>query len=91
MKIDNITQLAQARAVREDRSGEETAGATAAGTAETASSVSHLGRAGADSSRDIDTARVEELRRAIVGGRLEIRTDRIADGLIDSLRELLQP
>ncbi len=43
----------------------------------------------AASSQDIDQARVAEIRQAISEGRLEIRADRIADGLIRSVREML--
>lgn len=39
---------------------------------------------------DIDQANVEAIRQAISEGRLEIRAERIADGLIGSVRELLQ-
>ena len=39
--------------------------------------------------RDIDQARVAEIRQAISEGKLEIRPERIADGLIASARELV--
>lgn len=42
-----------------------------------------------DSSQDINTARVAEIREAIQDGRLEIRADKIADSLIASVQELL--
>ncbi|MES1923794.1 flagellar biosynthesis anti-sigma factor FlgM [Salinisphaera sp. T31B1] len=42
-----------------------------------------------DTSQDIDTARVAEIREAISQGRLEIDTDRIADGIIASARALI--
>ncbi|EWH01434.1 flagellar biosynthesis anti-sigma factor FlgM [Halomonas sp. BC04] len=48
--------------------------------------TTHLRQNATDSSRDIDTARVDEIREAIREGRLEIRADRIADGLIESLQ-----
>ncbi|PMR77034.1 flagellar biosynthesis anti-sigma factor FlgM [Billgrantia endophytica] len=41
----------------------------------------------ADGSRDIDVARVDEIREAIREGRLEIRAERIADALIESLQQ----
>ena len=47
----------------------------------------HLRQAAVDTTHDIDTARVEEIRAAIREGRLEIRADRIADALIDSLQQ----
>jgi len=39
---------------------------------------------------DIDMERVKALRDAIASGQLRIDTSRIADGLIDSARELLK-
>lgn len=51
--------------------------------------VTHLSGTSGNSSQDIDTARVEEIRQAISEGRLDIRADRIADGLIDSIRDML--
>ncbi|WP_227368204.1 flagellar biosynthesis anti-sigma factor FlgM [Halomonas sp. M20] len=52
-------------------------------------SVSHLNSGVNDASHDVDAARVAEIRQAISEGRLEIRSERIADGLIDSVRDLL--
>ncbi|WP_280562078.1 MULTISPECIES: flagellar biosynthesis anti-sigma factor FlgM [unclassified Chromohalobacter] len=43
----------------------------------------------ADTSQDIDTARIDEIRQAISDGQLELDTGKIADGLIDSVRDLL--
>jgi negative regulator of flagellin synthesis FlgM len=42
-----------------------------------------------DAAQDIDMARVNEIRDAISEGRLEIRSDRIADGLIASAQALV--
>ena len=52
-------------------------------------SITRLSQAATDTSQDIDTARVAEIRQAISEGRLEIRADKIADGLIDSVRDML--
>ncbi|MFD2189655.1 flagellar biosynthesis anti-sigma factor FlgM [Pistricoccus aurantiacus] len=52
-------------------------------------SVTRLSQASTNASQDIDTARVAEVRQAISEGRLEIRADKIADGLIDSVRDML--
>ena len=41
-----------------------------------------------DSSRDINTARVAEIRQGIADGTLTFDTGRIADGIIASAREL---
>ena len=51
------------------------------------SATTHLRQAGTDASRDIDAAKVEEIREAIREGRLEIRAERIADALIESLQQ----
>nr|WP_284060405.1 flagellar biosynthesis anti-sigma factor FlgM [Pseudomonas sp. NW5] len=45
---------------------------------------------GSTETQDIDHANVEAIRQAISEGKLEIRAERIADGLIGSVRELLQ-
>lgn len=37
----------------------------------------------------VDRARVDEIRQAISEGRFKVDAERIADGLIDSVRELL--
>lgn len=47
----------------------------------------HLRQAATDTSHDIDAARVDEIREAIRDGRLEIRADRIADALIETLQQ----
>lgn len=46
-------------------------------------------KAGVSDSQDIDSARVNEIREAIREGRLEIHSDRISDGLINSIRSML--
>ncbi len=54
------------------------------------STVSHLSAAASkDASQDVDSARVDEIRQAIRDGRLQINAERIADGLIASVREQL--
>jgi negative regulator of flagellin synthesis FlgM len=52
--------------------------------------VTHLNQNGeANATQDIDMARVAEIRQAISEGRLQLRPERIADGLIDSVKDLL--
>jgi negative regulator of flagellin synthesis FlgM len=41
-------------------------------------------------SRDFDAARVAAIRRAISEGRYQVNAGKIADGLIDSVRQLLK-
>ncbi len=52
-------------------------------------SMTHLSQGANDTRQDIDTLRVEALRDAIREGRLDIRAERIADGLIASVQDLL--
>ncbi|WP_101675890.1 flagellar biosynthesis anti-sigma factor FlgM [Alloalcanivorax mobilis] len=90
MKIDNISHLGQNNAVSPGKSSEKAAtDAVKSGGAGDSASVTHLSQSGNDGSQDIDQARVDELRQAIAEGRLEIRADRIADGLIASVQDLL--
>lgn len=39
----------------------------------------------------VDRARVDEIRQAIAEGRFKVDADRIADGLIESVRQMLGP
>lgn len=50
----------------------------------------HLHREAAATDQDINVANVEAIRDAIRDGRLEIHAERIADGLLASVRELLE-
>ncbi|WP_231758136.1 flagellar biosynthesis anti-sigma factor FlgM [Microbulbifer elongatus] len=87
MKIQNITQLTPANTPREKPASAPVESAANPGAAGTLKNVSQLHQPAADSSQDIDTLRVEELREAIASGTFEIRVERIAEGLIASLRE----
>lgn len=42
------------------------------------------------SSPEIDQKRVDEIRQAIAEGRFKIDSSRIADGLINSVRDMLE-
>ncbi|ATJ84690.1 flagellar biosynthesis anti-sigma factor FlgM [Halomonas beimenensis] len=89
MKVDNHQplrsgQLEQRQPARKPDGSEaptKDAGSPAA--------MTHLSQGAANASQDIDAARVAEVRDAIREGRLEIKPDRIADGLIDSVKDLL--
>lgn len=52
---------------------------------------SNLRTLAASGSADIDTAQVESIRDAIKNGTLSIDTSKIADGVLQTARELLQP
>jgi negative regulator of flagellin synthesis FlgM len=51
--------------------------------------LTHLHRETGGTDQDINVAQVEAIREAIRDGRLDIRTDRIADSLIASVQGLL--
>ncbi|TDU22789.1 FlgM family anti-sigma-28 factor [Chromohalobacter marismortui] len=90
VKISNLhppsqtTQSEQSDAAQRTRRGDDTA---QAGTPASITTLSQSNEA--DTSQDIDTARVDEIRQAITDGQLELDTGKIADGLIDSVRDLL--
>jgi len=46
--------------------------------------------AGANGGAPVDSARIAEIKQAISEGRFQINADAIADGLIDTARDLLQ-
>lgn len=90
MKIDNQNPLIRPGQTQQRDEPQKVKGASpASGQDAGPAAATHLNRHAADSSQDIDTARVEEIREAIRDGRLEIRTERIADGLIAGVREML--
>lgn len=87
MKIDSTTspipaqQTGQAKAKNTEKAASQSA---------SPSFVSHLNSAAtADTSRDIDAVRVSELQTAIKDGKLEVNAEKIADSLIDSVKDLL--
>lgn len=90
MKIDSnsaLTRLARSEIQPNGASGKE--GAEGVQKSDGVS-ARWLPSSAQNSVQDIDTARVDELREAIREGHFEIRADRIADGLIESARELSQ-
>jgi len=88
MKIENVSHLTTPSRIDQAKNKEKAGNVTAQGNAE-AGSTTQLSRAGSDASQDIDHARVAELRQAISDGSLKMDTDRIADRLIASVRDLL--
>lgn len=90
MKIDNLHPLprpGQAEPRDESRKAEGVARAHRQDAGPSA--TTHLSQGATDTRQDIDTVRVEELREAIREGRLDVRAERIADGLITSVQDLL--
>lgn len=88
MKIDNAQSL---NPISQGETGKKPSSSQAETVtrATTSASVTHLSDSVRDASKDVDAARVAEIRQAISEGRLDIRSERIADGLIDSVRDLL--
>jgi negative regulator of flagellin synthesis FlgM len=68
-----------------------TASDTSAGSAaEVKLSAASAQLAGASSGAPIDSARIAEIKQAISEGRFTVNADAIADGLINTARDLLQ-
>ena len=89
MKIDGSQPLQRPAQNDATRTGKPSRAESDTTQGASATSVAHLSDRTQDATRDIDTARVAEVRQAISEGRLEIRPERIADGLIQSVRDLL--
>jgi negative regulator of flagellin synthesis FlgM len=51
--------------------------------------LTHLHNGAADAEQDIDAAKVAEVRDAIREGKLELHPERIAEGLLASVHDLL--
>ncbi|WP_217908853.1 MULTISPECIES: flagellar biosynthesis anti-sigma factor FlgM [Halomonadaceae] len=88
VKIDNINSLLRSNPTQqrdETQKAESVSPATPGGMTRESTQLS---QSSIDESQDIDTAKVEEIRDAIREGRLEMRADRIADGLIANLKDL---
>ena len=90
MKIDSSHPPTRPAAAEGKEASAKTQRSQAKAQAESSSTVSHLSDAGSkNAAQDVDPARVAEIRRAILEGRLQISAERIADGLIASVREQL--
>lgn len=63
-------------------------GAPKAASASPSFSVDRLNPALSDASQDVNNLRVQEVRQAIIEGRLQIDTGKIADSLLDNLKGL---
>lgn len=90
LKIDNVSHLSPPNAVTQSKNSDKTGAARETSTAGGAPSTTQLNPATTDGSRDIDHARVDEIRQAIAEGRLDIHAERIAEGLIASVRDWLE-
>lgn len=90
MKIDSHNPLLRTgqTPARDDVQKAKGADPASSKGTESASST-QLSHQAVDSSQDINSARVAEIKTAIQEGQFEIRADKIADSLIASVQELL--
>jgi negative regulator of flagellin synthesis FlgM len=63
-------------------------GAVKSAGAQTSGSVTHLSQRLNDATHDVDTAKIDQIRQAIADGTLEINPEKIADSLIESLKDI---
>lgn len=91
MKIDsNLKSLATGTAGANRSKTDASAGHAGASAAEVRISAASAQLSGSASSAPIDSARIAEIKTAIAEGRFKINADAIADGLLDTARNLLQ-
>lgn len=88
MKVDNINSLLRSNQAQQRDDTQKADSVTPAKAGDPTRESTQLSQAAIDETQDIDTAKVEEIREAIRDGRLEMRADRIADGLIANLKDL---
>lgn len=88
MNIDNINPLLRTNQTQQREETQKANSVTPAAPGGTTRESTQLSQSSIDESQDIDTVKVEEIRDAIREGRLEMRADRIADGLIANLKDL---
>jgi len=88
VKIDNINSLLRSNQTQQRDETQKADSITPAQPGGTARESTQLSQSSIDESQDIDTAKVEEIRDAIREGRLEMRADRIAEGLIANLKDI---
>ena len=87
MKIDNLNPLLRNTPAQQRDDAQKVSEAKQSETGNTTREATQLSQSSIDSSQDIDMAKVQEIRDAIREGRLEVRADRIADGLIANLKD----
>ena len=87
MKIDNLNPLLRNTPAQQRDDAQKVSEAKQPETGNTPREANQLSQSSIDSSQDIDMAKVQEIRDAIREGRLEVRADRIADGLIANLKD----
>jgi negative regulator of flagellin synthesis FlgM len=94
MKIDDVAKKAPglgtiANQTKANRSTEK-AGVAKTDTVRLSSQSQALSGASADNSV-FDISKVQEIKDAIAGGRFQVDAGKIADGLIDTVKDLIRP
>lgn len=90
MKIDNSFKPVSPGTVSSNRAKAKPDSAPAGNAAEVKLSAASTQLSGASSGAPIDGARIAEIKLAISEGRFQINAEAIADGLINTARDLLQ-
>lgn len=91
MKIDsNLKSLATGSVGANRGKTDAPASRAGASAAEVQISAASAQLSGSGSGAPIDSARIAEIKTAIAEGRFKINADAIADGLLDTARNLLQ-
>ncbi len=88
MKIDNVNPMLRSNQAQHRDEAQKITDSKPSEANSSTRSATQLSQMHVDSSQDIDSAKVQEIRDAIREGRLDIRADRIADGLIANLKDL---
>jgi|TARA_R110000796_G_scaffold90218_1_gene194028 negative regulator of flagellin synthesis FlgM len=88
VKIDNINSLLRSSQAQQRDETQKADSVSPVAPGGAARESTQLSQSSIDESQDVDTAKVEEIRDAIREGRLEMRADRIAEGLIANLKDL---
>lgn len=99
MKIDDSMKKASGLGVstpptRAGKSAESKVATGAAGPATESVSISpQLQTLASELSKHsvFDSGKVEEIKSAIAGGRFQVNAEKIADGLIDTVKDLIRP
>lgn len=90
MKIDSNFKPATTGSVGTSRPKAASEARAGGSTAEVQISQASAQLSGASSGAPIDGARIAQIKQAIAEGRFKINADAIADGLINTARDLLQ-
>lgn len=86
MKIDKVTSLGLTQRPEQTKTQVKDRGDAGV----VPSAQSHLSHRLQDASQDVDLAKVAEIKAAIKEGRLEIDSSKIAEKLLDSVRDMLK-